>query len=111
MKRPADWFESERGGWGCSAVLVDVRARSEYDVGFVHGSVSVPLYRLIEGWGWAANLRRAAFAFFGSMGSELDPQWVTQMESTVRKGAENPTQPLAVRVRAKLGEVEPSADP
>jgi hypothetical protein len=29
LKRPADWFESERGGWGCSAVLVDVRARSE----------------------------------------------------------------------------------
>lgn len=103
LKRPADWFESERGGWGCSAVLVDVRARSEYDVGFVHGSVSVPLYRLIEGWGWAANLRRAAFAFFGSMGSELDPQWVTQMESTVRKGAENPNAAIGGACESEAG--------
>lgn len=77
-----DWTGTRR-----SAVLVDVRPQSEFNSAFVDGSVNVSLYRPIKGWGWADNLRRAAFAFFGSMGSELDPQWVPTVESQVRKGA------------------------
>ena len=68
-------------------MLLDVRPQSEFYSAFVDGSVNVSLYRPIKGWGWADNLRRAAFAFFGSMGSELDPQWVPAVESQVRKGA------------------------
>jgi prepilin-type processing-associated H-X9-DG protein len=81
-------------------VLVDVRPQSEFNAAFVDGSVNVSLYRPIQGWGWADNLRRAAFAFFGSMGSELDPQWVSAVESQVRKGAS-----LLFRARPPLSRI------
>jgi hypothetical protein len=55
-----------------SALLVDVRAPPDYKNGFIEDSVNFPLYRSIEGWGFAKNIRRAAFAFFGSMGSGED---------------------------------------
>ena len=50
-------------------ILLDVRVVPEYENEFILDSVNVPLYRAIEGWSAAANVRRAAFAFFGSMGS------------------------------------------
>mmetsp|Transcript_32164 Transcript_32164/g.70174 ORF Transcript_32164/g.70174 Transcript_32164/m.70174 type:complete len:263 (-) Transcript_32164:436-1224(-) len=67
------------------AVLVDVRSPSDYNRGFIEDSLNMPLYRAIQGWGVAANVRRAAFAFFGIYGSELDPEWLSEMEATVPK--------------------------
>lgn len=67
------------------AVIVDVRSPSDYDQGFIEGSLNVPLYRAIQGWGLAANVRRAAFAFFGIYGSELNPNWLAEMEEKVPK--------------------------
>eukprot|EP00959_Pyramimonas_sp_CCMP1952_P074979 1566933-Pyramimonas_sp.AAC.1 len=55
----------------CKALIVDVRAASTYGQGFIEGSLNAPLYRAIQGWGLAANVRRTAFAFFGIYGSDV----------------------------------------
>eukprot|EP00238_Polyblepharides_amylifera_P008962 CAMPEP_0196583154 /NCGR_PEP_ID=MMETSP1081-20130531/42282_1 /TAXON_ID=36882 /ORGANISM="Pyramimonas amylifera, Strain CCMP720" /LENGTH=238 /DNA_ID=CAMNT_0041903951 /DNA_START=233 /DNA_END=949 /DNA_ORIENTATION=+ len=68
------------------AVMLDVRPAEEFSGGFVEDSLSVPLYRPIQGWGAAANLRRAGFAFFGSTGSELNPDWLQQVQGQIKKG-------------------------
>jgi len=67
------------------ALIVDVRSPSQYGQCFIEDSLNVPLYRQIQGWGLAANVRRAAFAFFGIIGSELNPEWLAEMEAQVPK--------------------------
>jgi hypothetical protein len=50
-------------------VLVDVRLASKYEAGHADASLSCPLYQPIQKWDLASNIRRAAHAFFGLMGT------------------------------------------
>jgi len=66
---------------------VDVRLDRKFSKGAIDGSESYPLYQPIAGWGLAANIRRAGFAFFGIYGTERNLQWLAQIESQVPKSA------------------------
>jgi hypothetical protein len=47
------------------AVVVDVRLAEKHEKGHAESSVSVPLYRPIQGWDVPSVLRRVAFSLFG----------------------------------------------
>ncbi|KAK3263367.1 hypothetical protein CYMTET_27824 [Cymbomonas tetramitiformis] len=75
---------------GEDLIVLDVRAPSEYRRGYIGDSWSAPLYRPIQNWDAFSNIRRAAFGAFGSMGSELDPEWLTGITANFPKGSDSP---------------------
>ena len=52
-----------------AALLVAVRLAPKYEASHASSTLNVPLYKPIEGWGPAATIRRAGFAFFGIYGT------------------------------------------
>jgi hypothetical protein len=72
--------------WERRSVLVDVRMARSFETGAMPYSVNVPLYEPISGWGVAANVRRAGFAFFGIYGTQLNTAWLQDIERRVKKG-------------------------
>lgn len=67
------------------AVLVDVRLADKYDKGHPQGAVNVPLYKPIQNWDIASNIRRAGFAFFGIFGTELNMDFAEDALAAVPK--------------------------
>jgi hypothetical protein len=66
---------------------MDVRLQRKFEQGTVPGSQNFPLYQPISGWGLAANIRRAGFAFFGIFGTERNNNWLAEVEESIPKGA------------------------
>jgi hypothetical protein len=64
---------------------MDVRLARKFEQGSMKNSVNFPLYQPIAGWGVAANIRRAGFAFFGMFGTERNKEWLSQVEALVPK--------------------------
>eukprot|EP00798_Chlamydomonas_sp_ICE-L_P010073 gene10073-7970_t len=70
------------------AVLIDVRLPAKYDEVHADNSVNVPLFIPIQKWDIPSNLRRAGFAFFGIYGTEINPEFTSQVEAAAKKGQE-----------------------
>ncbi|GAX77226.1 hypothetical protein CEUSTIGMA_g4672.t1 [Chlamydomonas eustigma] len=71
------------------AVLVDVRLEQKYSAGHAAGSLSVPLYRPIQGWDLPSTIRRIGFSFFGIYpATELNPDFIDVAQETLQKGKE-----------------------
>lgn len=105
FKEPVDWRDMyrdlvARGGvktvtpeeaYGKArrgSVLLDVRLADAFSRRSAERSVNAPLYRPITGYDLAANIRRAGFAFFGIYGTELNPDFVAEVQAVVPRGKE-----------------------
>ena len=86
-----------------SGVLLDVSLASRFEKKSAKGSINIPLYQpiegshfrklvclktLFEGWDVPSIARRVAFAFFGIPGTERNPDWLEDVESTIPKDKE-----------------------
>jgi rhodanese-related sulfurtransferase len=92
--------ESPRAG----RVIVDVRPENEYKKGSIPGAVSVPIYRLIQGWDAWKILRRAGFALFGVFnGTEFSETFEEDMRALIDGGASD-----VVLVCSSGGTLEPT---
>jgi len=61
--------------WRFRSIIVDVRPKSQFDAAHPPHAISLPLYRPIQVRDIFSFARQLAFAFFGSQGSELDPEF------------------------------------
>ncbi|CAL5220199.1 g2172 [Coccomyxa viridis] len=74
-------FAKEKG-----VPIIDIRPPDEFDAAHIPGSINIPLYRPITGWGTRSVLRRAGFAFFGIFnGTELNPDFFLDIVAAVSK--------------------------
>lgn len=74
--------------WRWRSVIVDVRSLDAFYAAHVPSSVALPLYRSIVIRGPASFARQLAFAFFGSKGSELNPEFDSTALSTLPRWKE-----------------------
>ncbi|KAI8473560.1 MAG: hypothetical protein J3K34DRAFT_410488 [Monoraphidium minutum] len=72
-----------RQGWK----LVDVRLEGDFEKAHAEGAVSVPLYRYVEGQSAWDNLKRLAMASFAMKATERNTNFISQMQSTVKKNS------------------------
>eukprot|EP01025_Chloroclados_australasicus_P059837 TRINITY_DN7595_c0_g1_i1.p1 TRINITY_DN7595_c0_g1~~TRINITY_DN7595_c0_g1_i1.p1 ORF type:complete len:198 (+),score=28.02 TRINITY_DN7595_c0_g1_i1:47-595(+) len=70
------------------SVLLDVRLARKVEHGAMQYSTNIPLYQPISGWGLAANIRRAGFAFFGIFGTERNMQWLAEVQAAISQDKE-----------------------
>mmetsp|Transcript_4959 Transcript_4959/g.8638 ORF Transcript_4959/g.8638 Transcript_4959/m.8638 type:complete len:262 (-) Transcript_4959:85-870(-) len=72
-----------------SAVLVDVRTPEKFNnQAAAARSINVPLYIDIQDWDVASIVRRLGFFLFGVAGTELNPNFIEQVQAAVPKGRE-----------------------
>ena len=81
--------EGVRAALARGATVIDVRPRDEFDNRRLEGSVSCELFRRIDGSSGSQNLRKAAFAFFGINGSELNPEFLDEVAAVVGGAQKN----------------------
>lgn len=71
---------------GKSGVLVDVRLPFKHTDRRPVPSINVPVYIAIQKWDVPSIIRRIAFSFFGVYGTELNKNFVQEVEAAVPKG-------------------------
>jgi rhodanese-related sulfurtransferase len=71
-----------------STPIIDVRLANKYEKAHAEGARSLPLYIPIQGFGPAATIRRAAFAFFGLYGTELNTSFSADARALIPSGRE-----------------------
>ena len=68
---------------------MDVRLQERYDDAHGKGSISVPLYRPIQGWDVPSTLRRIGFSFFGIFpATELNPDFMAVAQAALPRNKE-----------------------
>ncbi|KAJ9525053.1 hypothetical protein QJQ45_017388, partial [Haematococcus lacustris] len=71
-----------------TSVLLDVRPADKVQELAAAQAVNVPLYIPIQNWDPLSIIRRIGFAFFGVAGTELNPDFVSEVQALVPRGRE-----------------------
>eukprot|EP00242_Pyramimonas_sp_CCMP2087_P009557 CAMPEP_0198219098 /NCGR_PEP_ID=MMETSP1445-20131203/72543_1 /TAXON_ID=36898 /ORGANISM="Pyramimonas sp., Strain CCMP2087" /LENGTH=242 /DNA_ID=CAMNT_0043896397 /DNA_START=193 /DNA_END=921 /DNA_ORIENTATION=+ len=105
MREPVQWnviFDSLTQGGGVEAVspekarqllqnpfsgaiLLDIRAEGETERAPISAATHIPLYRPLSGSDIFTNAKRVVFFWNGKAGTELDPDWIRNVQDVVPK--------------------------